>query len=49
MVVKGKAPTLALASVREFRVVDLPLEGLPTNPMTTMMGFELNECKGRGT
>lgn len=33
------APTLELASVKLFKVVDLPLEGLPTRPMRGSRGI----------
>ena len=33
------APTLAVVSVRLFRVVDLPLEGLPTRAMRGSRGM----------
>ena len=36
---KGKAPTAAWASVREFRSVDLPEEGLPTIPISGSLGM----------
>lgn len=41
MVVKGKLPTLEVASVRELRVVDLPEEGLPTKAMRGSRGIVL--------
>jgi hypothetical protein len=39
IVVKGKAPVFAAASVKEFRVVDLPLDGLPTIPINGSRGI----------
>lgn len=39
MVVKGKLPTLELASVRLLSVVDLPEEGLPTKAMRGSRGI----------
>lgn len=36
---KGKLPTLELASVKLFNVVLLPLEGLPTNPIKGSRGI----------
>lgn len=41
MVVKGKLPTLAVASVKELRVVDLPLLGLPTRAIRGSRGITL--------
>lgn len=32
-------PTLAVVSVREFRVVDLPEDGLPTRPISGSRGM----------
>lgn len=39
MVVKGKLPTFAVASVRLLRVVDLPLLGLPTRAIRGSRGI----------
>ena len=36
IVVKGKLPTLALPSVTALKNVDLPTEGLPTQPITSV-------------
>lgn len=36
---KVGAPTLAVVSVRELRVVDLPDDGLPTRPMRGSRGM----------
>lgn len=36
---QSNLPTLELASVRELRVVDLPLEGLPTRPIRGSRGM----------
>lgn len=33
------APTLELASVKLFKVVDLPLDGLPTRPIKGSRGI----------
>lgn len=37
--VNGKLPTLLVASVREFRVVDFPEDGLPTRPIRGSRGI----------
>ena len=37
--VGAHSPTLELASVSELRVVDLPLEGLPTRPIRGSRGM----------
>lgn len=39
IVVNGNAPTFAFASVREFNVVDLPQDGLPTIPINGSLGI----------
>ena len=44
---KGKAPTAAWASVREFRSVDLPEEGLPTIPISGSLGMREGRRVGR--
>ena len=44
---KGKAPTAAWASVREFRSVDLPEEGLPTIPISGSLGMREGRRGGR--
>lgn len=36
---KGNEPIFALASVKELRVVDLPLDGFPTIPMRGSLGM----------
>lgn len=44
--VNGNAPTFAFASVNAFKVVDLPLDGFPTSPITISlpMGDVLAHC-----
>jgi hypothetical protein len=41
-------PTLELASVSELRVVDLPLEGLPTRPINGSRGIVVLRGGGCG-
>jgi len=47
MVVKGKLPTLEVASVRLLRVVDLPEEGLPTRAIRGSRGIVRTRRNGR--
>lgn len=44
MVVKGNEPVLAVASVSELRVVDLPLLGLPTIPISGSLAMFGSFC-----
>lgn len=39
------APTLAVVSVNELSVVDFPLDGLPTSPMSGSRGMVLHGCR----